>query len=102
VDDLERLDRVAADIADHGVLADAFEVRFRPDGVTRGAARGDIRIAEAEALGGRVVAGGRRGGGDGDVADADGDAVARFGALHVDRAGDLVAAAQARRDHRAP
>ena len=99
VDDLEGLDRVAANVADPTASWPMpSKMGFRPDGVAGRAAGGDIGIAEAEAFGRGVVAGGGAGGarGHGDVADADRDAVTGLGALDVDRAGDLVAAAQLR------
>jgi hypothetical protein len=102
VHDLERLHRIAACVAFHRVLADALDMGLGPDGVADRAAGGDVGVAQAEP-GRRAVVAGRGGDrGDGDVADADGDAVADLGALHQDGGGDLVSAAQGRGDHRAP
>src|SRR5690606_2320015 len=95
VHDLERLHGIAAGVADHRVLADAFEVGLRPQRVAGRAARRDVGVAEAEALRRGVVTGRGRGRGDSDVADADRDAVAGLGAVDVNGPGDLVAAAQA-------
>ena len=49
VDDLKRLHRVAALVADHGVLPDALDMCLGPDLIAGRTARRDIRIAEAVA-----------------------------------------------------
>lgn len=81
---------------------DALEAGLRPLGAAAGADRGAVRVAVEAAVHRPVVARRRRDRGDLDVADTDRDRVADLGALDGDRPADLVAAADRRRDHRAP
>src|SRR5690606_32467654 len=93
MDDLERLNGIAAFVAFDGILTDPFEVGFGPHLVTDWTARGDVGVAEAKAFGRGIMA--RRGSdrGDRDVADADGDAIAGFRPGDIDGLRHFMAAA---------
>ena len=56
MDNLERLNGIAAFIAFDGILPDSFEVGFGPQLVTDRTAGGDIGVAEAKARGRGIVA----------------------------------------------
>ena len=98
----EGRDRLARRHVAHGVLADALDARLGPPLARVRVALGHVRVALVVAVHELVVPRGRGHRGDGDVADADGEGVAGRGAVDVDGLGDLVAAVQARGDHRAP
>ena len=102
VHDLERLHRVAADVAAHRVLTDPLDMGLRPDRVAGRTAPGHVGVADAESLGGAVMSAGGRDGGHRHVADADHHRSAGLRALDVNGARHLVPAAQGWRDHRPP